>query len=526
MNILRETLYDFVVYFNPTTRGGMVRLGVLIAVLVAGGIVIGGLTPEPETPATKNGRGVTLTQVGAFGNGEGLSLIGSVEAVDQATVQSEVSGRVTDVRVALGDRVTTGQILVTLENASQYAALLQAEGAYEAAVAAAAQSDISVSAAETSRVSARNSAINAFRSAYNTVNSAVVNQIDTFFSDPDAQFTPGLRLEGYGYTSYLNNERVALQSILREWRTEANALSVNDNLQNALTDAVTRTERVREMVDTFIILLNDQRPPMAYTEAELASYSTSFTSLRADLNATLLALENARTSLTSAEETLDRARISGSGGSVSAADASVKQALGSLRAAQANYNKTILRSPITGVVQSLPVRTGDHIGAFTTVASVANPDALLITTYVSARERDRINVGDDVSIEGVSTGRITAIAPGIDPTTGKIEVQIQSESTELASGDTVEVMIEATTPTEDVVTDKPIAIPITALKVETDRMVVFTVGDDGVLVAHEVTDGPLLGDAIVITDGITPDMKIVTDARGLNEGDPVTVIEN
>ena len=72
--------------------------------------------------------------------------------------------------------------------------------------------------------------------------------------------------------------------------------------------------------------------------------------------------------------------------------------------------------------------------------------------------------------------------------------------------------------------DQDIIIPITALKVETDRIIVFTITDDSILEAHQVTEGPLLGTNIIIESGITPDMEIVLDARGLNEGDRVTIL--
>ena len=52
---------------------------------------------------------------------------------------------------------------------------------------------------------------------------------------------------------------------------------------------------------------------------------------------------------------------------------------------------------------------------------------------------------------------------------------------------------------------------------------VFTVNTENLLESHIVTLGALLGNDIVITGGITRDMEIVIDARGLKEGMEVTV---
>ncbi|MEX0918199.1 MAG: HlyD family efflux transporter periplasmic adaptor subunit [Candidatus Paceibacterota bacterium] len=526
MNVVRSVVNDFITYFNPKTRTGLIRLGIAVAAVAVVG-VFAFQNGEEATPAEEQVRGVQIEQVGSFGTGGALTLVGTVKAVDQATLQAEAGGRVTAVRVGLGDTVRAGSVIATLENSSQYAAVLQAEGSYEAALAAAAQSDIGVDQSQTSLVQAKNNAVSVVRGAYNTANSAVRNNIDTFFTSPDAQFTPGLRLEGYGYTSYLNNERVSFQNILTQWRGEADTLDVNDDLTAALSAAEQWTERIIEMVETFIVLLNDQPSASGrYTSTELASYSVTFSALRAELNATLLSIENARTTLQSAEEGVSRAKIGGTGGTVSAANASVKQALGALRSAQSTYNKTIIRSPITGVVQTLSVDTGDYVSAFTTVATVANQNALEVTTFISSAERERIAVGDVVMLQDGGEGVVVAIAPAVDAATGKIEVKIQSQSELLQNGDVIELTLAGDAPDTTSVSTGPITIPIAAIKVETDRMVVFTVTDENILVAHKVTVGPLLGSEIVIIDGITTDMEIVTDARGLNEGDRVTILPN
>jgi len=44
------------------------------------------------------------------------------------------------------------------------------------------------------------------------------------------------------------------------------------------------------------------------------------------------------------------------------------------------------------------------------------------------------------------------------------------------------------------------------------------------LVAHPVTLGPIQGGKILLSEGVTADMEIVTDARGLQEGQEVVVL--
>ena len=68
--------------------------------------------------------------------------------------------------------------------------------------------------------------------------------------------------------------------------------------------------------------------------------------------------------------------------------------------------------------------------------------------------------------------------------------------------------------------DQEIILPISTIKIEANRTVVFIV-EDNVLVAIPVKTGSILGGSIVIDEGITLDMSIVLDARGLKEGNKI-----
>lgn len=473
---------------------------------------------EPLAPA------VETTTPTEYAGGQTLSLIGNVRAFTEANVTTERSGRVTGVTVSLGESVQAGQIIATLENAAQQAAVLQAEGTYDAAQAALnqaraadAQSQVGVNESNTSLRSAQNTAVNAYQSAYTTVNGIVLNNVDTFFSTPNATI-PGLRLNGYGNTSFLNSERVAYQSLLPEWQRNANALTVNDNLDSALNTAEANVERTLALLDTFIVLFN-QQDNSRYSDAELQTFSTNFTNLRAQLNATQNNLESARTGLQNAADTGTRADIDTSVSAVPAAEAQVKQALGSLRAAQANLAQSILRTPISGTVNSLSVSTGDFLNSFATIAKIANNNALEIITYVSDRERDLVEIGDSILIEGQYEGRITQIAPAVDPDTRKIEMRVATENTQINNGDTVRL-------TKDVgsSTSRTVVVPITAVKFAVEDGSIFVVEEDR-LVARPVTLGVVRGGSVEVLEGLAANEEFVIDARGLQAGENVTVSE-
>lgn len=523
MKIILSVFADILNYFNPRKKRGAIRLVVLAIVLFVGGrFFLGGsadAVDETEIPPPT----VEIATVSGFSGEASFTVIGSVEAIDQANVESEVSGRVTRVNVSLGDIVGAGTIIAQLENASQQAAVLQAEGAYEAALAAAAQSDVGVSSAQTSLSSAENDAVSAFRSAYTSVSSVIYNNIDTIYSNPN-QGINGVRIDGAGQTTYLNETRTTLRTTLPAWQQKASTLSRTDDLELAIVEARTNVTSVLVLVDTVISILT--RDAKDYENTEFSSLRAILISDRTALNNTLASLNKASSDLTQAKDTLARAELGGTVSDVSSANAQVKQALGSLRAAQANFAKTIIRTPIAGVINSLEVDAGDYIGARSPVAIIANNNALEITAFVGERDRDRIQAGQKVVIEDQYEGTITTIAPALNPQTKKVEIKIQTESSELSNGDTVRVKVssELRENTANTPVVSPLLVPLTAVKFTASAGSMFIVIDNK-LVSVPVEIGPISGSFVEITYGIDTATEFVVDARGLTEGlvvEPVT----
>lgn len=497
-----------------------IRGAAFVAVVAVAALFIFGSSDTADEAVSETQKPVVqLTTAGEYLGGESISLIGDVRSFTEAAITTERAGRVTGVNVTLGQQVSAGQVLATLENASERASVLQAEGVYEAALAAAAQSDVGVDEAQNALRNAQNNAVTTFQSAYNTSNATVKNTIDPFFTDPNSRTAPGLRLDGRGYTAFVNSERIAYQDLLPAWQVKTNTISSDSDLDLELQYAREITQRTIELVDAFIAIMSDQDSSDRYSDSELQGFRANLTGQRASLIGTQNSIDVALTNLASARDTIRRADISASGSSNSAADAQVKQALGSLRAAQANLAKTILRTPISGTVNSIDIRTGDFINSFAQIAEVANNNALEIVTYVGDKERSLLSVGDEVSIEGGFTGIISEIAPAVDTQTRKTEVRIAAEGIDVQNGDTVNVTKEIGSSTN---TD--VIIPLSAVKFQLEDGVVFLV-EDGKLVARDVELGVVRGGSVTVLNGLSSADRFVVDARGLLEGAEVEIAE-
>lgn len=520
MKILLAILNDFRIFFNVKTRVGRKRTIIALAslfVVFIGYKMFSGKAPETAevtAPATQ----VEVLSVAELGASASFDTVGKVEAVSEANLQTESGGRITAVNVKVGDSVSAGAVLATLENSAQRAALVQAQGSYEAALAASAQSGVGVNEAGTALTNAKNGAVNTYRQSYNTVNNMVYGNIDTFFSTPQGSI-PGLKIDGNA--TVMNSERIAYQTILPEWQNRSNSITTESNLVAELGYAKAQVERTISFVDMFITIFNQPGSVGGYTEAELQSYSASFTTLRANLIATRSSIDGALAGISSAEDAVRRAELSASGGAVSASDAQVKIALGSLQAAQSNYQKTIVRSPIQGVVNAFYLKTGDYASPSQPAGIVANNNGLQVKTFVSEIDSANLNVGDTVTLEGGASGVITAKAEALDPSNGKVAVVVGvNPDSGLTNGATVKVTFSQIS---EVKTTERILVPLSALKITPEGTFVFTVTGENKLESLAVTQGQLYGDNIEIVSGVTKETRIVTDARGLKEGQVVTI---
>jgi multidrug efflux pump subunit AcrA (membrane-fusion protein) len=99
-----------------------------------------------------------------------------------------------------------------------------------------------------------------------------------------------------------------------------------------------------------------------------------------------------------------------------------------------------------------------------------------------------------------------------------------SDDTELTNGSIVSVEFKRNA-TSSAEAKQEIIVPLSSLKITASGPIAFTVSQDSTLVAHPVVLGEILGDMVVVTEGLSSDTSIVVDARGLKEGEKVEVTQ-
>jgi multidrug efflux pump subunit AcrA (membrane-fusion protein) len=438
---------------------------------------------------------VTLAPAGSLSGGAaGASIIGTVRSVSEAELVAEAGGQVEAVNARVGQQVPAGFVIAELENATEAAQALSAQGSYDAAVAA---------RAAVSPIDADANARNAYRSAYATLQTALTTEADQFFGEEGAT-GPRLLISAPSFPyGELSRERAALDDALDAWQ---HALDGAD-----AADPQVLLARAQAVVQQAADLLTD------LAEAANARGSNATPEQFAALGAARASVSGLASTLSSAREAYRSKSVS----STATADASVKQALGALRLAEANLEKTRVRAPIGGTVNFLPLHVGDYVASGEHVATVAQNGALEVIASASEEQAVALKPGQKVMVEGGATGTITAVAPALDPVTKQVEVDASVPADAgLVSGASVRLALPAAAAAAS--STSPRSLPLSAVKLAQGSRVVFTV-EEGRLVAHPVELGAVHGSQVEVLTAIPADLLLVTDARGLAEGQRVEV---
>ncbi len=540
---LRHGAYPSFVQFGK--RFGWWKLSLILGILVGGGSVLWmrGL-PHSEEVAQKAPRTVEIRSISDISaEAVPLSVVGTVSSQTQADIRTESGGEVVGVYKSLGDRVLAGEIIAELENASQRAAVQQAQGSLAAAQAQLTKANrgsrdeqqailqANLASAKSNLAAAKDGAVNAILSAYSSVDETVRRKADPMFNNPDTASPKFLiQTTESQLATDAESTRINLGAILIRESAANQTFTAGDDLTAEFTRADADLKFVRSFLDKVIGALNKAVPNQSVSDATIATYKSDTNTARGTITSAITSLTTAKTALAGTVTSVEVAQknleqgSAGDSSDIAAAQANVTQAQGALAAARAGLEKTIVRSPISGTINALPLSRGDFVSSFAPAVTVANNNALEVRTYVTEAEAPALAVGSEVTFEGGHKGVITHIAPAIDTATKKVEVRIGVPDPKgLVNGQAITINFNRAVHTTTSAALAQIIIPIAALKIASDTMMVFTVDENNKLVAHTVTIGTLLGDKVVIVDGITPSTQIVLDARGLKEGDTVTI---
>lgn len=487
-------------------------LMIVVASVVAIGYWLNQSTPSHEADSRRE---VELISVSDVSSGEPITVIGEIRSVSEADVAPDSSGRIVRVYKKIGDYVGAGSVIAEIENASQRAALAQAEAALDRAKSVSTLSGISVESATAAAETAR-------QSAYAVMSDAVVRKADETFTNNGTNKVFIIPVSNSQLKYTLESDRLLIETLLsRQSSSRSDSLSEAELLAE-LSTLQSEARTVRTFLTNLTEALSGGIATGSITSGQIDGYEANANAALSAVTALEASIGGALGGLKSARENLTQGR------SGESADIALAQA--ALSAAKAVLEKTIVRAPISGTINSIGLEVGNFAAAGVPSVKIVNVSGLEAVAFLSERDLPRIAVGSSARISGIASGRITRVAPALDSVTRKAEIRISildadSKTNRFVAGQSATIELTPLRKTGE----QALYIPISSVKITPDGAVVFLVTDEdterktATLSAIPVTLGALSGGKVEITSGLSLDNEIVSDARGLKDAQEVFI---
>ncbi|UDF04482.1 efflux RND transporter periplasmic adaptor subunit [Asticcacaulis sp. AND118] len=204
------------------------------------------------------------------------------------------------------------------------------------------------------------------------------------------------------------------------------------------------------------------------------------------------------------------------------AQAQVATAEATAAQAQTQLSQTVVRAPVSGLITSRTAVAGQIVGAGTELFRIVRDNRIEMNMEVVETELSAVKAGMSATVTGETgqsvTGTVRVVTPVVDQQTrlGYARISIPANAG-FKPGQFARASI--TVGDQNVVT-----IPQKAVVYQQNQPVAFVLGANNKVTARKLTTGALVGQNIVVAQGVTPGEKVVTSGAGfLVDGDTVRI---
>lgn len=457
-----------------------------------------------------------------------ISANGLVESEEQAEIRSQAAGPVNKVYVQIGQKIGAGQVIASLKNNDLAAGLAQAQAFLKSQQA---RLEEMKKGMRTEQLKLLETKVSATKQALEDTKSAqevLVKAAHTAFLNtglaimPKDQNVSGAKLSLTGsYT--LNKEGTYILNFPAGGQKPPVSLS---GLETGFSYAIRGTPLPIASGGLYlnISLEGDIFPGESWIitipNPQAAGYAQAKNAYEAALNGRNAAVNAATNAVAAAQQEYELALAGASNEQIKAQEAAVEQAVANVAMASAQLEKTIIRSPINGVIASIQVKYGELVNPGSMVASVVNKTGLQIKAFFSESDLPFVKEGAEAVINEKVKGKIIHLSPSIDPVSKNVEVRTSIENPEtsgLVVGQNVSLKIVSKQENDGTV----YLLPIQSIKVSNSGASIFVVNENSTLAEKKVVLGEVAGEFVEVKEGIAPENIIVSAAYELKDGQKV-----
>ncbi|MFA6554368.1 MAG: HlyD family efflux transporter periplasmic adaptor subunit [Candidatus Paceibacterota bacterium] len=335
---------------------------------------------------------------------EKVSVTGKISPTEKADLAFEKGGRVTVLNFKVGDRVKKGDIIASLDSASDRASLASAEAklsdlsrSLNAPELALEQSKINT--AKITLVNAKQDALNAVRTALTQTQSAVNNYADTFFNNPQsANPTINIQTQSFSFENSINSSRVLVSEALNKWKNDLSLATSSESASSLISNANVYEVTIKGFMDQLSSVVNDLDPGSSgLSRSAIDSYISTMNSGLSTLNQAISSISTTKTSLENALSNYDQIYnnflLKNSGSSAQA----IQAQLAVVDSYRAELAKGKVVSPITGIITKVEPDLGEFVSSGVISFGVISDGDYKIEAYVPEADIAKISIGNIAS---------------------------------------------------------------------------------------------------------------------------------
>ncbi|HRH26299.1 MAG TPA: efflux RND transporter periplasmic adaptor subunit [Candidatus Paceibacterota bacterium] len=380
---------------------------------------------------------------------------GKVRAAQNVDLSLERGGRITSVAKNVGDRVTTGELILSTSAGNLSASVDRARANLDREIAkleslreSARPEEIQIATqkldlAATEVRSALRDLSEQVSDAYVRSNDAIRNTIDQFNSGGEVSPNFTLPIRDAGDETKLENGRRQLKYTLDRFEDAIEA--AGDDASDAVISAnVERGLSVLTDISTYLTdfasAINDIRPDDSYTQDEINSWKEDISAARTSVSVgrqNLIAgrqrLQDSKNDVLIAQSELEIKQTGGSASEIRIQEAVVAQMRADLLASRAELQDTVIVAPFAGIITRIDAEVGASALSGDPLVSLISEGSLEIEANLPEVTVARVSVGDSarVTLDAFGSGvTYDAVVTSVD-LSGKEVDGVQSYQTTL-----------------------------------------------------------------------------------------------
>jgi HlyD family secretion protein len=358
---------------------------------------------------------------------EGVSVTGKVASADAVNLAFVKSGKIGSVKKNVGDRVESGDIVVSLDNANIRAQLSQAQA--QVAVQVAKLNELQkgtrpeqltitkakVQSAESDFRQAELGLLSTLQTAYSSTEDAIHNKADEFFvnprsSNPEVAFAQTITTATSIETGRVQVELKLshIQNLLQNASTSLDLLSLSSLIKQDVAEA-------KLFLDNAAFAVNALSANSYLTQTTVSGWKADLASARTEVNSAITSIltaektyVSARTALIVAESELGLENAGTISEDIQAQQAEVASARATVESLNAQVAETYIRAPSPGIITKQDGKVGEIASPGTPLVSIISDSKFQIEANIAEADIAKISVGQkaDVTLDAYGSGAV------------------------------------------------------------------------------------------------------------------------